>query len=570
MLVKRKSENTCGTKPSGRRTSGSAAKKVAIYLRLATASHRRRLSGIFSRFEDGAPWDILLVNDEKMLGELLETDDPDDRPDGIISCTIADERIRRMVLTSGIPYVGIGTYSGTETRERFPVAKGCSSRVMYVRNDNEGVGIAAAEYFMSLGNFRSFAYVHASRTCSWSETRGRSFIQALATAGRECAEYGPNMHPARDRLELGQFLARLEKPAAVLAAWDGRAAEVLDVAKSSGVAVPSQMVILGVDDDETFCEHVAPPLSSVRTDAEGMGRAAADALSMLMRSKPSQPSKTVCCKVLGITERASTHPPAPAAHIVEQALAYIETHAKEGIGPGDVARHLNISRRLLDMRFHEYNALTVSGAIVAQRLEEAKRLLAKTTMSAADVFAAVGFSNTAYPHRLFKKATGVAPGEWRRQSRTDEAPGDESMDGFSRLWTINAKDADRLRALALQLTPDAKFSIGALSKALRSGTTRLFVLRHRGMIVACASAVFFDTPTARHCRIEDIVVDPSERGMGLGRQVMERTLSALRQDGVRNVELTSRPARKAANALYRSLGFSLRETNVYTLDLQVK
>ena len=566
----RKSENTCGIKPSRRRTSGTAAKKVAICLRLATASHRRRLSGIFSRFEDGAPWDILLVNGEKMLGELLETDDPEDRPDGIISCTIADERVRRMVLTSGIPYVGIGTYSGTETHEKFPVAEGCASRVRYVRNDDEGVGASAAKYFMSLGNFRSFAYVHASRACSWSETRGRSFIQTLAAAGRECAEYGPDMHPARDRLELGQFLARLEKPAAVLAAWDGRAAEVLDVAKSSGVAVPAQMVILGVDDDETFCEHAAPPLSSVRTNAEGMGRAAADALNMLMQAKPSQAPETVSCSVLGITERASTHPPAPAAHIVEQALAYIEAHAKEGIGPGDVARHLNISRRLLDMRFHEYNALTVSGAIVAHRLEEAKRLLTKTTMPAKAVFAAVGFSDTAHTHRLFKKATGVAPGEWRRRSRADEASGGEGMDGFSRLWTIKAKDADRLRALSLQLTPDAKFSIGALSKALRSGTTRLFVLRHRGMIVACASAVFFDTPTARHCRIEDVVVDSGLRGSGLGRQIMEKTLAALRQDGVRNVELTSRPARKAANALYRSLGFALRKTNVYALDLQAK
>lgn len=158
----------------------------------------------------------------------------------------------------------------------------------------------------------------------------------------------------------------------------------------------------------------------------------------------------------------------------------------------------------------------------------------------------------------------------RRRSCAGEAPAGGSIDGFSRLRTITAKDADRLRTLSLLLTPDAKFSIGALSKALRSGTTRLFVLRRRGMIVACAAAVFFDTPTARHCRIEDVVVDPALRGAGLGRQIMEGTLSALRQDGVRNVELTSRPSRKAANALYRSLGFALRKTNVYALDMQME
>ena len=57
------------------------------------------------------------------------------------------------------------------------------------------------------------------------------------------------------------------------------------------------------------------------------------------------------------------------------------------------------------------------------------------------------------------------------------------------------------------------------------------------------------------------------RGRGLGRKVMEKTLAALKAMDVRHVELTSRPSRVAAQALYRSLGFTQRKTNVMELEL---
>jgi ribosomal protein S18 acetylase RimI-like enzyme len=59
------------------------------------------------------------------------------------------------------------------------------------------------------------------------------------------------------------------------------------------------------------------------------------------------------------------------------------------------------------------------------------------------------------------------------------------------------------------------------------------------------------------------VVHPKLRGKGIGRKLMLYTLSKLRSLEAASVELTSRPARIAANELYRSLGFSRRKTNVY-------
>jgi phosphinothricin acetyltransferase len=138
---------------------------------------------------------------------------------------------------------------------------------------------------------------------------------------------------------------------------------------------------------------------------------------------------------------------------------------------------------------------------------------------------------------------------------------------FSMLESISRADAARLRALAAQLSPDARFDARALARSVEAGTTLVFVIRRRSRIVASATAVRFSTPTGEHCRIEDVVVDGALRGGGLGRVLMTATLDTLHAMKIQHVELTSRPSRVAATSLYRSLGFTLRETCVYELRL---
>lgn len=138
---------------------------------------------------------------------------------------------------------------------------------------------------------------------------------------------------------------------------------------------------------------------------------------------------------------------------------------------------------------------------------------------------------------------------------------------FSRLKIITPSDAARLKELAYLLDKGASFNVRLLRRSVRDGVTRIFVLRREERIAASATAVVFSTPTGRHCRIEDVVVDGTLRGLGLGREIMTRTLAALAKEGIEDVELTSRPSRLAAQALYRSLGFEKRETDVFKLQL---
>ena len=531
-------------------------KTIAIHLRLETASHRKRMMGIFRHVGANNDWDMRIIPNEDTLCELIETANPAERPDGIISGIPYSERTRDAIVRSGIPFVGIGM------SESELAAHGNFCR--FVLNDNEGIGRAAADYFLSLGNFRSFAFIPDTRGRKWSVLRGNAFASQLNDKGISCSIYQTT---ANDASDLSSFLKRLPKPAAVFAAWDGRGADVIHAAHTTRLQIPDDLSILGVDDDDLICEHTIPTLSSIKTAAEGMGETAAKLMKELLSGKTSKSSTAVRCPLIGITERGSTRPPAPATDLILRAHGFIDAEAKNGITADDVALHLNISRRLLDLRFQQYESQSVAKCITNRKLEHAKRLLSDNRISVKKAFTQAGFGNSAYAVRLFRETFGKPPESWRQEQLSVEAPINgtrrRQTDALEQLTSITAQDAAQLQKLVSQLDPTAKFDAKALQSSLLRGETLLYVLRRRSQIAACVTAVLFTTPTGNHCRIEDVVVDERHRGRGLGRKLMEQTIAILRQRHVGSVELTSRPSRIAANALYRSIGFTLHKTNVY-------
>ena len=70
-------------------------------------------------------------------------------------------------------------------------------------------------------------------------------------------------------------------------------------------------------------------------------------------------------------------------------------------------------------------------------------------------------------------------------------------------------------------------------------------------------------PSGRKGWIEDVVVDASARGAGVGEALVRAALERAAREGVERVMLTSRPARRAARALYRKVGFEEAETSVF-------
>lgn len=97
--------------------------------------------------------------------------------------------------------------------------------------------------------------------------------------------------------------------------------------------------------------------------------------------------------------------------------------------------------------------------------------------------------------------------------------------------------------------------------------TTLLLARVDGRIAGSLTLAVFPIPTGIRAWIEDVVVDESARGHGVGEALNRRALEVAREMGAITVELTSRPSREAANRLYTRLGFVTRDTNVYRFSL---
>ena len=81
-----------------------------------------------------------------------------------------------------------------------------------------------------------------------------------------------------------------------------------------------------------------------------------------------------------------------------------------------VARHLGVSRRLLDLRFSELSDKSVSAAIRDVRIAAVKRLLTSTDCAIAAISRSCGFPNANHLRNLFAAETGMSMREWRRRA----------------------------------------------------------------------------------------------------------------------------------------------------------
>ena len=131
-------------------------------------------------------------------------------------------------------------------------------------------------------------------------------------------------------------------------------------------------------------------------------------------------------------------------------------------------------------------------------------------------------------------------------------PTDEVVEALARL----------LPQLSSAEPPDAS----ALAVIMSGGST-VFLARVDGRIVGSLTLVMYRIPTGLKAWIEDVVVDETARGHGVGEALNHAALDEARRRGAKAASLTSRPTREAANRLYQRIGFVARDTNVYRFEL---
>ena len=139
------------------------------------------------------------------------------------------------------------------------------------------------------------------------------------------------------------------------------------------------------------------------------------------------------------------------------------------------------------------------------------------------------------------------------------------MISISELTIWNPKVLNAINQLLPQLSPNAKtISRYRLKELIESDGTLVFLATNKnGDVLGMLSLIVIKIPTGNKAWIEDVVVDQSARGKGIGRALMNHALQKAIKWGVKSIDLTSRPSRESANELYQSLGYEIRQTNVY-------
>ena len=246
--------------------------KVLLLIESSRGSGRALLNGIANYAHHYGPWSFYWepADLEKVWPKLKSLD-----LDGIILRDVdkVDE-----VLAFGIPAVVVG-HGRTEV-----------SGLVNVVTDSEAIGRLAAEHLLSCG-FKHFAYcgssLNSGEDVSWSQLRRRSFFNCIQEAGFSCFDFSlvkPSEGSSwpRERKVMSRWLESLPKPLGLMACNDDRARQVAEACKLAGVLVPSELGIVGADNDEVVCGLSDPPLSSVAVNFERAGYEAARTLDCLM------------------------------------------------------------------------------------------------------------------------------------------------------------------------------------------------------------------------------------------------------------------------------------------------
>ena len=389
-------------------------KRILLVLHLGGASGRELLSGIFGFIKPKMHWHTRILADLGLLsaGERMKM--LASHVDGIITSEPAFLKSARTALAGETPLVVIGQ---SEAHVR-----GTAHRTTFVHNDDFGIGRTAARYFMSLGDFSSFIFVSAVADTYWSDERKRGFQAGLAEGGNACSvvHTASNEESDVDMKRLAAALAAAPKPCAVFAAWDGKAIQVSNVCSEQGLEVPTQVAILGVDNDELICDYAHPSLSSIKPDHRKVGYTAAAELARLLSARTrTQDRRSVICRGQTVVERESTRALPPASELVRRAIRYIDQHAMEGITARDVVAYLSVSRRLADLRIRQIEHTSLGKLIAERKLKAVADRLIQTDLPLQRIAAECGFGTIKHLQRMFKARFGQSMTAYRATLRHD-------------------------------------------------------------------------------------------------------------------------------------------------------
>jgi LacI family transcriptional regulator len=384
--------------------------RVALLIESSLAYGRGLLLGIGAYSRDFGPWTF--YQEERSIGDPMPARLASWQPDGVLA-RVEQQTMARQLRRLKVPVVDL-RYEG-----RLPGAP-------EVLPDQQAIVRLAVDHLLSCG-LREFAYC-GFPGLRFSEERQQYFVEYVTgkkypvhvfryrghrpTPGLATTEAETRKHLA----DLLTWLQGLPKPLGVMACNDMRATHVLSVCAEAGFRVPEAVAVVGVDNDLVLCELSDPPLSTVDPAAERVGYEAAAVLHRMIEGRGPVP-KTTWVDPTGVVRRKSTDVLAVADPNFIEILRHVRAHACEGLTVEELASQMALSRGTLERWFARNLGCSPNAEILRLRIERAKELLASANLAIEKIGRLSGFRHIETFYRVFQKAVGRTPGQYRDRHR---------------------------------------------------------------------------------------------------------------------------------------------------------
>jgi LacI family transcriptional regulator len=373
----------------------SSRKRVALFVETSLGSGRSVLRGIAKYAHQVDDWQ--LFHAARGLEEALPDWVNRWEGDGIIARIQTPEMAKQL---SGLRIPVVDVLGVVENG--FPL----------VHVDNAAIAREVAEYFAAR-NFRNLAYYGIAGE-NWSEARRDAFQKHADTATLQIFERprGPGDGSLFAGEELRAWVRDLPKPVGIMVCSDQRGLSLLEACAAENIAVPEQVAVLGVDNDEPLCEACYPPLSSVRAGHREVGFKAAGLLDDLMEGAVPIGSPVLALPQ-GIVTRRSSETMAITDPAVAQGVRYLNQNLSESMTNEAIARVAGLSRTLFQQRFRAAMGMSIRAYLVQQRLHRAKSLIENSDLTLVDIAQRAGFKHQEYMGSVFKRELGITPASLR-------------------------------------------------------------------------------------------------------------------------------------------------------------
>jgi LacI family transcriptional regulator len=303
----------------------------------------------------------------------------------------------------------------------------------FISADSEQVTQMACEYYLNK-KFENFAFFGLT-AAKWSRERMEFFSSHLKKCGYEPNIFKEEQTPITNAftsfaklwisstLSAGQqtlveWLRQLPKPVAILASCDILGCHLSNVAKEVGLDIPDEIAVMGVNNDQAMCSICDPPLSSIAFNFKRAGYEATKLLDRLISGQEKMQGQCIKIQPTHVESRGSTDILAIDDPDIVQALKYVRKRSSEPLQVEEVANHVCISKRSLQLKFKKVLGKSIHKEIVQAHFEIARALLFDTDLSIDEIALRSGFHYTSNMRRAFKQITGLLPQRYRQQHRS--------------------------------------------------------------------------------------------------------------------------------------------------------